>query len=217
MTRWLGYSLVLVAFATHFVLSALFVAAPNPLHSLTNLHKTYIGRWFYQDWGLFAPDPIAIDVSLYGQCLGPDGNSQVVNLTAPVWQARKENPFSKYDRLSRVLTYQPLGVIQYERYQVPYAKYCQENSEEAACKAIEADEQMRSDYESRANYALVTSFCHDLEDITGASYDRVKAWVGVSNVKPWSERYSTEPVKETLYIVGESEMIPEVAGFGIWR
>jgi hypothetical protein len=73
--KWVRYGLygVLIwVWVGYFALTALYVSPPNPLKTLTDLHLKTVGKYFYQDWGLFAPNPVQSNLEVHFRCLTKD-------------------------------------------------------------------------------------------------------------------------------------------------
>jgi len=96
----------------HFGLTVAYVLPPNPASTAwQRLLDATIGRYYSQNWQLFAPDPLAQNYALYvrplteaqaagvsGQGLPHDGWFDITN---PVLVHFQQNRFSAYDRLTR--------------------------------------------------------------------------------------------------------------------
>lgn len=215
---WL-YLGLLGLFGAHFGLTALYVSPPNPLKIMTSdLHQGYIGRFFYQDWGLFAPDPVRTDFSIYGECLNGEEGSGVYNLSRPVQDKRRVLPMSQYDRLSRVVTYYPLSYVSVARVEDPLRLYCDDPERETdpACLAHRERVDSRQQAYEIGMIKVVSSFCRELARETGQKYDQVRVGFSSDPVPGWSQRY--QPVREeTIYDLGVHPIDPEVMAHGIWK
>lgn len=103
---------MLLWLVAHFSMSALYVLPPTPLRiSLDSTLNQTIGRYFAQNWSLFAPTPISSNIALIvrpldagevqaalaGSC--PTGGWY--DVSTPAWHESQRQRFSAYDRLVR--------------------------------------------------------------------------------------------------------------------
>lgn len=102
-------------FLSYWVLTLLWNTPTNPVKEKhEELLALTIGRYFPQNWRLFAPNPIKTNdkilllpfehKDLNRLIMKSDFNNEKwIDITTPLWKAFQKNRFSSYDRLSRVI------------------------------------------------------------------------------------------------------------------
>ncbi|MCA9693588.1 MAG: hypothetical protein KC636_28590 [Myxococcales bacterium] len=92
----------------HFACTILWVLPANPVQArLGATLSRYILPYFGQNWRLFAPDPSIHTQALLARCryLDPSGvhqESEWIDVSTPLWEAKYKNRLSPADRLYRV-------------------------------------------------------------------------------------------------------------------
>jgi hypothetical protein len=98
----------------HFALTFLYVSPSTPIEEILEpfLNAT-IGRFFNQNWDLFAPNPTDTDYALLVRPLSNDElkvakvkhvpNDGWYDVSSPVW-GQLDHPFAAYVKLSNILT-----------------------------------------------------------------------------------------------------------------
>ncbi len=77
----------------HFFLTGLYLLPLNPVKLAFGRHlSAYVDRLFYQNWHLFAPDPINSSHSVIGKCRSGDVESAWLDVTHGVIERLKSNP-----------------------------------------------------------------------------------------------------------------------------
>lgn len=96
----------------HFTLTVLYVFPISPAKdTLQPLIDATIGTYFPQNWMLFAPGPISVDLELLVRPLNDNEYSATLtkglpsdgwyNILPPLWTKDQQNRFSAYEKLSR--------------------------------------------------------------------------------------------------------------------
>jgi hypothetical protein len=187
--RYFLYGVAVAVFAAHFALTFLFVLPPNPIKTLTNLDQLYTGWFFYQDWGLFSPDPIQMDISVHFQCLGDGTSTPMLDATTGLWKARMSNPFSHYDRVGRVSTSYAHAFLMPARQETPLLTFCQENSGHDTCVALEWQRERKRESIEMGFMRLASAFCADMRDRFNTAFNEARIWIAMADVPRWSRRY----------------------------
>jgi hypothetical protein len=180
----------------HFALTALLVLPLNPIKAQyeTFLHRDF-GRFFSQNWSLFAPNPINVNSDLLARCMSEsefrafDGKTHPTtgwaNLTAPVLRHHQENRFSAYDRLSRPQSNFVRGFVSGSDSQYDALRMCQ-GGDENACRLYQrmADEQRRIYGPMLARVA--SAYCKETNP--GSPPYAVALRMHQAFAQPWSKR-----------------------------
>ena len=96
----------------HFTLIITYVLPTNPAQDASEpFFNATIGKYFSQDWSLFAPDPVSADYALLVRPLSRNEfvvaqrqglpNDRWYDLSSPLWTKFQSNRFSAYDRVFR--------------------------------------------------------------------------------------------------------------------
>ncbi len=210
--RYSVYALALGTLIAHFVLTLIFVLPPNPIKTLTDLPQRYIGRFFYQDWGLFAPHPIRMDIRVLISCLTGDHESPPFDITRNLLKRRYLNG---YDRVNRVAINYAYSFFTPYRSQMPYLELCTQKPDHPTCKAFRITEKRRREAAKEGLKRVATAFCADISKAEALRYAKAHIWILLSEVPPWSERYSGGR-KDSVIDVGMVEL-GKSRPFGIWR
>ena len=84
-----------LAFSFHFLLTFVYLTPINPLKlRFAGQIHVYMDTFFQQNWHLFAPSPIASNLSLIGKCRTDRYESDWLDLTAGTLVPLHENRFS---------------------------------------------------------------------------------------------------------------------------
>lgn len=208
---------VLGALALHLALTTLYVMPPNPIKTLTNIDAQYIGKYFYQDWGLFAPTPIDIDLGVLVECLTASGfASGPLDVTSDFIAQHQRNPFSPFDRVARVPGNYAHSFISLARSEESLAKLCQKDPNASGCDDFKQQQKNR-EAQAKKGLALVAQhFCADMSKYRfGKSFDRAHVWVTITNVPRWSKRADAKAPPKV--VDAGLHKISTVAALGIWR
>lgn len=193
-----------------FVVAALWYAfsaavltlpvSPAKLEYQTFLHETFT-RFFYQNWSLFAPNPVSEDDVVLVHCSSnaaltkPDQipANQWQDIVSPLWDLAREHRLAPWERISRTLTYPVRGYQGNSSEIVPWAVACMSKKEEA-CEAFDA---ITAAMRERARVRLVelaTAYCR------AAFPNMTIANVGIRlrqiQPPPWSRRFDGTPTSK---------------------
>lgn len=176
--------------------------SPAKLEYQVFLHEKF-ARFFYQNWSLFAPNPVTADDVVLVHCSSnatltksdeiPPNEWQ--DIVSPLWDLARKNRLAPWERISRTLTY-PVRAFQGNSSEVvPWAVACVSKDDEA-CKVFE---RMTVNLRERARVRLVelgTAYCR------AAFPDMPLAMVGIRlrqiQPPPWSRRFDgTATSKDT--------------------
>ncbi|MPY67938.1 hypothetical protein F8S09_14850 [Deinococcus sp. SDU3-2] len=209
------YFMALLIFTGYFAATALFVSPANPIKTQTNVHNQIIGKYFYQDWGLFAPNPISSSVEVHLQCLSNTKVTHLINVSKGIWQRHQKNRVSPYDRIGRVLGNYGHSIISVSRQEVLASQECSNDPGSGACKRSKRLRKSAVDFATRGLTRVASGFCGDQAIATGHTFDRAQIYLSLTPVNRWSKRH--DPPREAEFIdVGEHPLVA-VAAPGIWR
>lgn len=211
--RYAIYTLALGVLAVHFVLTLIYVSPPNPVKTLTNLPQRYVGRFFYQDWGLFAPNPISMDIRVLISCLADGyGPTPLLDINQGFSKLRYSNG---YDRVNRIAANYAHSRITLYRSQMPYTKLCIQTPDHPHCNAFRFTDEERKNAAEEGLKRVASAFCADISKAKSIKYKKAHIWILLSEVPRWSKRHR-EGRKESALDLGVVKL-EESRAFGIWR
>ncbi|CCQ94784.1 hypothetical protein CULT_2010004 [[Clostridium] ultunense Esp] len=209
--RYILYSLLLFILFAHFALTLLFVLPQNPIKNTFKLADYYIGRFFYQDWGLFAPDPIDMDISVLVRCIGENAEE------TPIWNITEN--FNRYNnrenRVQRVAFNYAHSYINASRNEVPLFELCSKNPNHLSCVQLKEAERDRKEGAKEGLRRVSSAFCADMRYVTKKDYTKAQIKIVLSKVPRWSKRYTEGPMERVLDI-GVVELY-KTRAFKIWK
>lgn len=199
VTGWLIRAATLGWLAGHFASTALFTLPLNPLKMVTiRPLNASIGRFFPQNWSLFAPNPISRDQSLLARCLR-DEEQDVPNdslptdrwydLSMPLWHRFQQNRFSAYDRLARPHTYALREYVGGGLALQPWLESCQKGLQKS-CDAYQEGLERTRKAARRMLGRVASAFCEDIGP--PGAYAAVALRLRDTPALPWSRRYERE-------------------------
>lgn len=217
--RLVGYVLSVAAFTMHFLLTLLYVAPVNPVRLRTVLPDVYVGSFFYQDWGLFAPNPVQGDVLVQYQCVAKSGlQTPVLDAVTGLWNRGYNNGF---ERVMRTLVTPAMSDLYGERWDAYYVKVCADPEGSAAngsqsqfCEGAQRELENRRQAHLSSLIRVGSAFCADIARTNGVDFDQIRVWLVMSEVPRWSQRGS-EPIEAGVFL-GTHDLVPTPA-FGIWK
>lgn len=209
--KLLLYFILIIIFVAHFSLTILFVLPPNPIKTTIKLPSIYIGKYFYQDWGLFAPDPISMDISVLVKCV--DNNES----ETPFWNITDD--FNRYNnrknRIQRVVVNYAHSYINASREEMPLLKLCNINPDHASCAQLRKAENDRREASKEGLRRVASAFCADIQHATNIEYEKAHILIELSKVPPWSKRYTESPTKSFLNL--GIVALDKKPAFRIWK
>jgi hypothetical protein len=165
----------------HFILMILYLGPTNPAKdALQPVIDATIGRYFSQNWMLFAPDPVSTDAELLVRPLSDNEYSATLtkglpsdgwyDLASPLWTKNQSNRFSAYGRLAR-LTFKNIST------------YLKNHDDDQSVQFM---------------VELASAFCKDI----GKSNDSyIALMIHKELPRPWSERATSVPrAVQNIYI-----------------
>ena len=129
---------VSVVFVFHFFMIGLYLLPLNPVKlEFSRYLVVYVDPFFYQDWHLFAPDPINSSQSVIGKCRVGDVESGWFDVTHGIVERLEESPVAS--ALSSVLHLQQNLIRAYllgssESDEVSLIEFCQDQPEAEYCR-----------------------------------------------------------------------------------
>lgn len=132
---------VSVVFLFHFAMTGLYLLPLNPVKLTWNPYlMRYVDPFFYQNWHLFAPDPVDSSQSVIGKCRVGDVESDWFDITQGVVDGLEEDPIAS--ALSSVLHLQQNLIRSYlfgsyDTGEVFLLTYCREQPDAEYCRARE--------------------------------------------------------------------------------
>jgi hypothetical protein len=181
----------------HFSLTALYVMPDNPLsESLQPLLRATIGRYFEQNWALFAPNPRESNLALLARPLTPDEVAALpatgwpsdgwYDLSTPMWERFQYNRFTPDERLTRP---QAEAIVAYMRAiddLEPLQRACQDGSA-PACAYYEQRARSALAEPAQVLAAVASAYCRQaLDGCPAASHIALR--VRETRPVPWEAR-----------------------------
>lgn len=193
-------ALALLALVVHSALTLAYVLPMNPTKQpLAPILDATIGKYFSQNWSLFAPEPVQSNLELVVRCLDA-GEAAAADrgvlpvagwrdLSAPLWTQFQRHRFSAYDRLARPnsnfireFLFGGDGARQ-------LADDCQKGGKES-CKAAEEAMKIHREAASKALARIGSMYCRD----AGSPHTtRVAIKIHLRDAVPWSQRDGGTP------------------------
>ncbi len=209
----------------HVALTTAFCLPFSPITiALQPILAPTIGRFFPQNWRLFAPEPVSNSYHLLVRCLDvpgavraragslPDGGWH--DISEPMWDAFHRNRFGAYDRLSRPIN----NAIHQYLFGPPdvsiLAKSCGKGSDldcDMVTKAVEDARTHAAPILQRA----ATAFCY--EQAGRVAFIAVGLRVLEQKAIPWSQRDSSIERSSREYDLGVFPLDPRQVTGGIYR
>jgi Family of unknown function (DUF5819) len=217
ITKNVFYSSIVLASIFHASMTILYNSPPNPIKTLTNIHSEYIGQFFYQDWGLFAPTPINMDIKLLLECLTHDGDSSgVLDVSGELIKQHQQNRFTSYERLLRVPDNYAHTLVSQNRSEVISGKTCEKYPNGKSCKEVKKQRKEREEKATQGLTRVASAFCADMSKSRfGKPFQKAHAWVSLSSVPKWSKRFIEK--KDTKLVEGGILELTPTRAYGIWK
>lgn len=192
------------AVAMHLALTVAYNMPANPARqAVAPLLDAYIGRYFAQNWRLFAPNPASNNLSVVTVCLDSaeyealaelpresvafalDG--RWVDITRPLVLGHQRSRLSAYDRLGRAQIAAARGATSLPLFLELPAAACRKGGEAACSKVARVVELW---HESAASYLarIASSYCTAVAPRSGA----VALGIREGRAVPWSKRHDPE-------------------------
>ena len=158
---------------------------------------------FFQNWSLFAPDPINQDDTLLIHCSSDPALARTTDVKdeewddvlSPLWDLARSHRLSPWERLSRPLAY-PVRAFQGNASElVPWATACV-TGEASACTTFENGARAIRDRASKRLVSIGTAYCRSAHAEVALS----RVAIRVRQIRPpsWSKRWSgTAMMKDT--------------------
>ncbi len=149
---------------------------------------------FYQNWSLFAPEPINQDDTLLVHCsvdaslatTGGVPDDAWEDIISPMWELARTHRLSPWERLSRPLAY-PVRAYQGNSTElVPWATACV-TGEQSACAVFENASRLLRVHATRRLVAIGTAYCRAAHPQRALS--RLALRVRQTRPPPWSKRF----------------------------
>ena len=197
--RWLAVGAV----AAHLGLTALYVTPDNPLRAeFAPVLTASIGRFFSQDWRLFAPSPADTNLTVLVSCLNgplaaaagsaPDAGLDAsepggwVDLTTPLVRAHQRSRLSAYERLNRAQQTAARIAASLPGQLLPWRKAC-DHGDQASCEWVEAETERHQRAAREYLARTAASYCRAAAPGAAAVGLRLRRQGPV----PWSQRGGT--------------------------
>ncbi len=209
----------------HVTLTAAYCLPYNPMSAtLSPILQPTIGRFFMQNWRLFAPDPVSSNYDVLVHCLDGDQAARALrgelptgdwqNLSQPMWTAFHRNRFGAYDRLSRPLNN---AVRQYLFGPADLStmwKSCTRGADVDCELSKQAYELAQKDAAPMLQ-RVGSSYCRARTDAD--SFTAVALRVRETKPTPWSQRYESRPRTVEEYAVGVFPIDPHQIPGEVYR
>lgn len=209
----------------HFAVTVLLVLPLNPIKAQYEVFlQREFGRFFSQNWSLFAPNPINVNNDLLARCmtesefLAFDGKTHPTqgwsSLTAPVLERHQENRFSAYDRLSRPQTNFVRAFVSGSDGQYDALRLCQ-GGDEGACRLYE-----RMAAEQRRIYGpmlarIASAYCKETQP--SSAPHAVALRLRQAFAPPWSKRNEADAAAPVVMDLGVYPYSSDIVQPNIYR
>lgn len=199
-----------VAVAAHVALTVAYNLPANPARqAMAPLLDGYIGRYFAQNWRLFAPNPASNNLSVLTVCLDPGEHEALagapsesaalaltdrwVDITRPLVRGHQGSRLSAYDRLGRAQISAARGATALPPFLELTAISCKKG-DDTACASI--DEVLPIWHDGATNYLVrvASSYCAAVAPATSG----VALAVRERRAVPWSQRHDPEVTGERV-------------------
>lgn len=192
-------ALATLVVAVHLLLTVAYNAPDSPAkQALSPALEATIGRWFPQNWRMFAPDPARSNVSVIVACLSAEGLTERqgstetastawagpwVDISAPLARAHQNSRLSAYDRFLRAQDAAARNVLADPHGIEAWVKSCKKG-DTSACTF--ADETRRAWKRSSTRYLVrvASSYCRAVAPSSAGVGLRIRDRPAV----PWSKR-----------------------------
>jgi hypothetical protein len=223
---WLGRTAraaAVVWLVGHFALTFAYVLPMNPAKTSIEptLQKT-IGRFFSQNWSLFAPDPVSSNLSMSAVCMTSDEAVSALNgefpatgwadLSLPLWHRFQDQRFAAYDRLARPITAWLRNYASGSAVTLEQGKACN-HGHQPSCEVYQAALALERELAARHLGRIGAAYCKDVDP--EGRYHAVGIALNDEQAVPWSERGSGTPVRRSEPI-GVYLIDPALAHAGIY-
>ncbi|MBL8942597.1 MAG: hypothetical protein JNK45_05590 [Myxococcales bacterium] len=216
--------------AAHLGLTIVYNLPSNPARQqVAPLLDAYIGRYFAQNWRMFAPTPASSNLSVLAVCLAEDEFDRVlheraagaplelgerwVDLTAPLVRGHQGARFSAYDRLGRAQITAARGVASLPGHLELATRSCHKG-DEIACEIVESE--IRAWREGSSEYLrrVASSYCLATAPQSAGVALAVREYRAI----PWSKRLDSDATPErTDRPLGVFELAGDVMPAPIYR
>lgn len=201
----------------HLVGTALYVSPASPAKNaffsvpMTN----YIAHFFYQDWGLFAPNPISMDIDVLVRCIGRTSQEKPINITNPLYSRRY---VLGLDRVNRVAVNYAYAYITPARNDALILdKLCRASQSHPECKRVEKRMKLQREIQREGLRKVASAFCADLAEVRGQQqrYGQAEIWILLTHAPKWENRRNAVRVQEYIPL-GKLNLV-QVPPPKIWR
>jgi hypothetical protein len=210
---------ILVLFFAHFALTVCYVMPINPIRiKLNRVLGNTIGRFFRQNWSLFAPSPVQSNQRMLVRPLTAQEAAAATlpadgwyDVTTPVIARHQQNRFSAYDRLNRTQAtalrdYFGGGIMLH-----PWMEACA-HGDKKACQHYQDGLNAQRRFDSDLLRRTASAFCKDIQ----MPCAKVAVRIRESPAAPWSARHDNRPMPSQDFDVAVFDFDPEVVPAGIY-
>ena len=168
----------------HFALTIVYVMPVTPIKlEHKKLLDATVGKFFYQDWRLFAPNPIANNAELIVKC----GSADWMNITKPLLENLQNNRLTPAGRVERVHGGAIRLFLNTTSGAETWQKACQ-RGDKTACKKYK---KLSNEFSERGKKMLVrigSVYCK----IANETAQEVSLRIRHNKHIKWSERYTAK-------------------------
>jgi hypothetical protein len=223
---WCGRAvraLAVVWLIAHFSLTLAYVLPMNPAKTTieARLQKTF-GRFFSQNWSLFAPNPVSSNLSMSAVCMTSDEAASALNgefpetgwadLSLPLWYRFQDNRFAAYDRLARPITSWLRNYAAGSAGTLQQGEACRKGHK-PSCESYEATLAIERQVAATRLGRVGAAYCKDI-DLKGR-FSAVGIALHEQKAKPWSQRDSETP-ESYSEVIGVYLIDDKLASAGIY-
>lgn len=209
-------SAIVLLLSLHFFSTIVYVLPFNPTKLLTGSFQSYIQKYFPQDWGMFAPNPVSTNMRVLIKCIGQNIQTPVLDASSGFSKNHKLNVFAAQERIGRVIYNQAFSINAVARSEEILLKKCKIDSSLKQCEELSTTIKKRNNAVIKNEISRTAKvFCNDMMTIYPGNYLKYDLYIGRSPVVRWSERWTRKPEEKIDYI-GRFELAA-ISGRGVWK
>ena len=212
-----AFTILAIFLTIHFTATILYNLPLNPIKTISNIPKAYIDKFFYQDWGMFAPEPVASDISVLISCIKSNSltRTKFLDIMKDSVKQHHYNRFDPLERAMRVPSNFAFSYLTQSRENEQRREQCKKNRESKSCVEFKKSDKLRKNLAEEGLVRVASYFCADISNRSKIPYDNAEIKISISPVNRWSSRFS--PHRTTQIISLGQYKINSVKGNGLWR
>lgn len=186
---------------THLLSTVLYVLPLNPVKLVVVGPQNYIQRYFSQDWGMFAPNPVSVNMRVLIRCVGSQQQSPLLDASSGFSRNHKLNIFAAQERVGRVIHNQAFSINNVARNEEVILIKCKAGARIEQCSQLTKNIKRRNEAVIENEMAKTAKvFCNDMSRLYPGTYSKFDLYIGRTPVARWSERWNGSPQEEIEYM-----------------